>query len=158
MTWRIHSSFVDLPCKQETGFFARFARPVCDGVDPTGTTDRIRDGITDLLAQRGIDYRPVGDHGDWLWCLGGPDLMRGSAHAEYAEQDMCVDLTVWLCARHDVICAEIHPFELAPHFVDVEPPHRVQSQAIDLEMDGDPSAAFLPHLEDWLASVLVLPR
>lgn len=131
---------------------------MCDGGDPTGTTDRIRDGVTGVLERRGIGYRPVGDDGDWLWCLGGPDLIRGPARAKYAEQDMCVDLTVWVCARHDVVCAGIHPFELAPQRVDVEPPHRVRSQPIDLGTDGDPTAAFLPHLEDWLASVLVLPR
>ena len=158
MPWRIHSSFVDLPCKAETGFRAMFSRPWCDGVDRTGATDAIRNGVTALLARRGIDSRPVGDDGEWLWCLGGPDLVKGEAHAEYAEQDMCVDLNLWACARHQVISAEVFPFDLAPHWKSIESPHAAGSAPIELGADDDPVEAFLPHLEDWLDSILRLPR
>lgn len=156
MPWRIHHSHIDLPCIAERGFAAAFARPQCDSSDAGGTTDRIRDAVTALLAGHGIEYEPVGD-GEWLWCLGGPELVRTGAYDEYAAQNLCVDLNVWACPHHRVITARIWPHDLVPEWCDLDPPHIRRSQPTDLDGD-DPAHALLAPLETWLDSILLLPR
>jgi len=121
----------------------------------------IRDNVTSILSARSIDYHPVGDDGSWLWCLGGPDLYRKpmqSGDEDFADSNMCLDLHIWVCEQHEVLCAELYPYDLVPESggSSIDDPRR--SQPIVLDQDAHLAAIdFLARLETWLDRILDLP-
>ncbi len=124
-----------------------------------GVAPRLRDVTTGLLAEIGIVYSPVGgDHG-WLWCLGGPDVMR-SPSADHVEQNMCVDLHLEVCEHHEIINIEIDgldPIAVTGDGTGPGDPYRAEPIVLAETVD-ELFAAFAGRVRAWLPEVVVPQR
>ena len=145
MTWRIHHHWLANPCRHGSGW-ARDRLPGCPvaaGPDADVATAAC-DALTALVDRLGMTYDPVGGGGDWLWCLGGPDLIRDRRiAAELAQHIGCIDLHLEACTRHRSFTVFVDGHDLAA------------DQPVELG-DDDVVGALVRHVESWLDSILVL--
>ena len=92
-----------------------------------------------------MTYTPVGAEGEWLWCLGGPELIRDLVVAtELGEHIGCVDLHLEVCTRHQSFVVFVDGYDLA------------DDGPIELD-DSTPVDDLVDRVEAWLDAVLVLP-
>lgn len=109
MDWRLSHHHPDHPCSD-----ARWSRPrPCPASSEHGLSTRIRDVVAELPTEIGITYEPAPGDGEWLWCLGGPDVLKHPSE-DHVARDMCADLHLSVCDKHHVISIDIEGHDIVP--------------------------------------------
>jgi len=143
--WTLNHNFVDHPCPAGS--------PRRCGNRSEAISAQLRDEITRILRSIDNQYHPVGERGEWLWCLGGPDLYRDNRVA----QEGCVDLHLSVCETHQVVSVHLFPYDLVPESGGSSLTDPLQATPIALPCDttSDTIASVCARVEDWLNSILV---
>lgn len=153
VTWVLSHQHYDHPCGHQ---WLR-KRPPCPSSRGLGIGERLRDVVTAALADVGIDYNPVGGASDWLWCLGGPGVLREPSE-DTVEQDGCVDLHLDVCEVHQVVSADIESFDMVAVAGDGTGPGNpfTATSIVLAARTGDVVDAFDARLRAWLPTALTI--
>lgn len=142
--WTLNHNFVDHPCPA--------GLPKRCWTRSEGVSTQLRDEITRMLRSIDNQYQPVGERGEWLWCLGGPDLYREDG----VTQEGCVDLHLSVCEKHQVVSVHLFPYDLVPESggSSISDPRQATPISLPSNATSDLVTNVCARVESWLNSIL----
>ena len=165
MSWRLNHCFVGSPCGYGTPHVSRvpiigkvierWAPPrQCENDLGLGIGAALRSEVGENLKMRGFVSDPGISGSPWLWCLGGPAVLR-APHPDDMQADDCVDLILYVCETHQVISAEVSHLDTVAEWGGSGPNDPRQSEPVLLGTEAEAVCAAMAWLSNWLDRVTI---